>query len=1055
MNIFINKYKMNPLSQTTNQRARLRIDRSKKQKTLQLKNCVNQINIGPFDIETIITGDYNLKTRKGYLECLIKLTRPYELKQKTMLLDSRITLKYKSSIQSLLDVFNLEINDSLRKFFETQLEFIFQFDPIIKDWQIEGSLENNSLSFKICEKQFSVKKIGYEMCGIKKSIQTKKFFIFFEICGYPLKLAHSINGEFLFEAYLEKIPIGKIISGFADKDQDNLDVTKAFDEWELLENEFKFKNFSHFSIQSLCKYGECLISIEKGKFYIKFRIHKDFKFENIGKSLIFLDVLHLNNIGFILSNRDDKDRGLSIEGFLPIIQNPILEELSKIFNMPNLLDGIPFSLTISSWKNISARISFLKDAKISDVIKAKLIELRIEPKLSGPEFSLDGEIEAKICEEKFIFRLSCVVGASPRVEASFLGTWNEPFGLKNSYIKDLLLSVGYMNFAIAGKLKLSDLETEVAIVVDSINPSRNMLYFELNKFYLNRLLTSFSINIPTEIANVLKEIEIHKMMSYLVPVGGVTLGSKFYDEGMQAELDGEIFQIKAKFKLKYLKNYLEVFGEIDPIIIPNILTLKSSQNNSKGPSLDVKLGLCLDSHFKIDGFLNIMGLFELEVYASADLQGIIFYARRSIKIFGMDFIENSFLLKAGLMRQTDGFIIQAKLKMDTDCFRILGEEIRKLAEKSAQPFKIAQEELQKAQKLLKEKQRELEKEKEIQKNKLEKSKEKMEQAIKSHREQAWKVFEDQKNAAEKRLNEDRAIAHRNMTEAKNHARRTLEQENIRAKKQLEDEEKRASNELNQRRAELKRTMEGERAKLNGLNDSIRWHEGRPWYEFHVKAALAALYTARASAYAGIAVAEESSKLALNVADNTYWAMLESSKGIYWSMLETAKGTCQASIDAADSTHWLALEAAKATHREAMNAAQNTYDSALAAAALVGQSAYDAYINTVDLAFNTAKAALDQALLVLDGAQITLKEAEKTCKLALNFLAQLAEGLASVMNIRLIFFEFDLNKRIIRQTVDITILKRDIKIDLQFTLENIGDFIKKLAENLWANFSSLT
>jgi hypothetical protein len=38
-------------------------------------------------------------------------------------------------------------------------------------------------------------------------------------------------------------------------------------------------------------------------------------------------------------------------------------------------------------------------------------------------------------------------------------------------------------------------------------------------------------------------------------------------------------------------------------------------------------------------------------------------------------------------------------------------------------------------------------------------------------------------------------------------------------------------------------MKGERDKLNGLNDSIRWHEEQPWYS-PARAGLIGLYPAK-------------------------------------------------------------------------------------------------------------------------------------------------------------------------------------------------------------------
>jgi hypothetical protein len=74
-----------------------------------------------------------------------------------------------------------------------------------------------------------------------------------------------------------------------------------------------------------------------------------------------------------------------------------------------------------------------------------------------------------------------------------IGTWKEPLGLKNCYIKDLLLSIGYMNCAFAGEIKIGEMTAAVAVAIDIINPLRNMFYFNLEKFQLAKILSVFSV----------------------------------------------------------------------------------------------------------------------------------------------------------------------------------------------------------------------------------------------------------------------------------------------------------------------------------------------------------------------------------------------------------------------------------------------------------------------------------------------------------------------------------------------------------------------------------
>ena len=74
-----------------------------------------------------------------------------------------------------------------------------------------------------------------------------------------------------------------------------------------------------------------------------------------------------------------------------------------------------------------------------------------------------------------------------------IGTWDEPFGLKNCYIKDLLLSIGYLNFGIAGEMKIGEMTAKIALSCDSLDPTRNMFLFDLENFQLAKILSVFKV----------------------------------------------------------------------------------------------------------------------------------------------------------------------------------------------------------------------------------------------------------------------------------------------------------------------------------------------------------------------------------------------------------------------------------------------------------------------------------------------------------------------------------------------------------------------------------
>jgi hypothetical protein len=124
--------------------------------------------------------------------------------------------------------------------------------------------------------------------------------------------------------------------------------------------------------------------------------------------------------------------------------------------------------------------------------------------------------------------MSVILGISVRLTAELDGTWKEPFGLKKCEVRDLLLSIGYLNCAIKGTIKIGEMKAEVAVSYDNINPTRNMVYFDLESFQFSNILGTFDVHIPNEIANILNGISIRKMSNYMVPPPGMMLGSTFY-----------------------------------------------------------------------------------------------------------------------------------------------------------------------------------------------------------------------------------------------------------------------------------------------------------------------------------------------------------------------------------------------------------------------------------------------------------------------------------------------------------------------------------------------
>lgn len=214
---------------------------------------------------------------------------------------------------------------------------------------------------------------------------------------------------------------------------------------------------------------------------------------------------------------------------LPISKIKPVADLATMLKSPASAFDLAFALSVVNWKSIQAKLSFLKNLRFNDAVTLNSLDLIIRPSATAPEFGISGEVAAKICSKDFIFRASFTVGTTIKFTAEMVGTWDNPFGLKNSYIKDLLLEITPSGFGVAGGIKLGDMKAEAAVLFDIVNPARNMVHFQLESFQLAKVLSVFDINLPSEIARILNEINIQLMRADLVPPGGIQMGEKYYE----------------------------------------------------------------------------------------------------------------------------------------------------------------------------------------------------------------------------------------------------------------------------------------------------------------------------------------------------------------------------------------------------------------------------------------------------------------------------------------------------------------------------------------------
>lgn len=950
------------------------------------------------------------------------------------------SIKFTSEMNLLEFLYSLKMNmpEQLIQYFNITFIAEFQIDAFKHDWKITSKQQTNALKAHICEWDLSLSERGFSMKGEKKKVKENEVYIVVFLDSYPIKLSHFFGGKNspIFVAEVETIPFGIVINDLAKapgNDPILVPLAGLFKSFELTENKFSFRDFQNFELKSTLTHFICSIAITNGNtFNAHFECVKEFKFENMVCELSFLDDLCLNQLSFTLST-EEKSKGLTIKGFFPLLAHPLWKDLFKALLCSEIFSKVPFEAKICDFSDFTANITILNKIEIREGLSANLnLALTVFPN-KPPEYKIEGELVATISEKDLKFRLALILGVSTRISASMIGTWENPFGLQKSHIKDLGIELGYYSCAFMGEIKIGKWQAKLAISYDA-KSLNNMLEFELANIEFSDLLEIMDINIPPEIEQLLRSLKIQHMGFKSIPPGGVVICGKKFEEGISAKLKSTIFGFNALINFYYKKNSLVLIGELDPIEFENIFKLTNSQEPTKGPSIDVQVGFSLDSHFKIDGLVNVVNTCEQSVSSVADINGLVFKGERNFKICGMDFISCDFELRVGFLRLLeDGFYIKATFSTYEDALKKLAEEIRKFAENAKKQFENAQIELRKCTE-------NLTKEQEIQRNKHEVMKQKWNEAFENMKREADEIKERDIRVTEQRLRDAEDAANRDMEKAIRDAEGHLEWEKNRAQEELDREKRRAHNEIETRKRELENTMRGEREKLKGIEDSISWHENLSWFDPR-RAGLAGLYPVRAAAYAGIAIAEETAKAGLNLGDGIYSGILAAADLTYKGMLVTANATCLASITAAKLAKTAAIFSAEGAYKQSRHDINEIHKGGLEAARAAGDFAQSVYLNAVDLAFETAKTSVKAADLCCEGLKIASEQAG-------YFLADTANKLAQFFIIKLLSFEFDLKKKMTETKFEFIFMNQTQAICFKINFNEVGNYYKKVADEIW-------
>lgn len=821
----------------------------------------------------------------------------------------------------------------------------------------------------------------------------------------------------------------------------------------------------------------------------------------------FVDTFSFTKAAFIYSSFNatstDKDFGITVQKGLQLVANmnqvPALNDLTGDDDL-----NLVLSATLGSKKAIAislpdTRLNLGKSVKTSPM----MIGVQITP---SPELQIVFGMDITVPKQTdpLHFDLSMNVGA---VEVSAAGTlknyWENPFGVKGLKIGPALaLEVGIIyqqflttgtpsTFGFVGGLALGEVIAQMAMKI-SVNPSDQILFGKLEKLSPDNLVAfindATSVGIPKHA--IPDFFDIKDLELYLAPNGG-SIGTIQFEPGFSFTGDLVLFGEEISLYARLSDSGIEAEGSIEKLELGPLTIQGKSGGDAE---LDLELTLAKQSVL-LDGEIQIFGT-GVGIFADVSTSGVEFSFEQTFLDLASYTVEGKskgnikkpesldFSLLAAFNSQITAYLKNDLTKKIKTAINVVDKDISQAekdvsnAEKAYKSdYNKAKSEVDSAQraadKLLKSLQSDLNKEKKKHKKNIADAKKDIDKAEKEYN----KALNDVKKEVNK--------AQKEYTKAFNSAQADVDKAKRSYKKALST----AQSDVKKARANYKkavgsaqRTLDKAKKKVSGLQSSINSANKKfrkekkktfpnPFKLAKLGAEISGLEIAKGTATTALNIAK---KVVSGVTKGAEYAAFESAnaaleavkKGGEYSAFNAAKATLEAVKQGGKYT---AFESAKATLTLVKEGSEYTAwqgaKEALEVADEAGKLAIDAAkasIGTVGktsvyIALETAKAGLEAvkqgtSFVAFDTAKVALEATKKGVEGVLKLSEFVATHSGDIIDIRSVelsgHLKGILNGDLFDAKMDISLLGNDIKINVDFDVEDIGSFIESLFKEVF-------
>ena len=442
-----------------------------------------------------------------------------------------------------------------------------------------------------------------------------------------------------------------------------------------------------------------------------------FKLAKIDSGLGIIDELGISNFGLVLSS--DARASSSLDVFEKLGGSPNIGrglnfigaydltalDLDDLIGVKSLMVRAVVS---NNFSDMLLEASVNTTIPIGDIATFKKILFRLKP--SNMEVSMGGEMEVIVDGDKLLFNAMMGVDVADQalfVEGSMTGMWNEPFNTKGLSIGDLWMKFGVSfrttpiplpEMGIAGKLKASNFEGDLLLVINTNNPTESAIDVGFNEINIKSILESFCdkqtlSNIPAEIRNTVLDISLKNARLTVVP-RPMNFNNTSYDAGFRVKGDasiGDDFDAKLDVSVGY--DGVEASAGVSKISHPPFFELKGSRGK-EDPSIEIVAKLNKDPKVAITGSATLLGI-------TAESEMMLNDAGFDMYVAGKIFDAFKAEVEVSGSRVKDGgsFRVAATMEQDflTYFTKHASEEIDKATEQTQDDITTAQNDVSNAQ----------------------------------------------------------------------------------------------------------------------------------------------------------------------------------------------------------------------------------------------------------------------------------------------------------------------------------------------------------------------